>query len=445
MNEKFIHSPYLPVDENVADYNNAFGHLSPYRFSDFKTESLSWKKSCYLHAGLNPAFPYLLRGKDVLRLLSDTCVNDFRSFRKGNTRHAVMCNENGNIMSDGIILSLGNDEYISYFLSPYINYFVDSGKYDVQGFDLTGKVFLFQLGGMSSLNILEKATKSSLRHLDFFKHMQATIYSNDYSHKKYDVRILRMGVAGTLAYEVHGNIEDAENVYNALLSAGEEFGIERLGMEVYGMNHTENGFVQSYIHFTCAFYEDKKFMEYLGDSYNPVLNNVAGSAGENIPQRYLNPVEAGWSNRIHLDHDFIGREAIEEILQNPKRQVVTLVWNEEDIEDVYASQFREGDEYQYMDFPANPIWTANNTAVHTDIVQKNGKQIGLSSGRIYTVYYKAMISLGILNISDAVTGNEVEIIWGEPDSKQKIIRATVARFPFLDLPKNREIDVKNIL
>lgn len=444
MSEKFTHSPYLPVDENVSDYNIAFGHLSPYRFSDFKKESLSWKKSCYLHAGLNPAFPYKLTGKGVLKLLSDTCVNDFKSFKKGNTRHAVMCNQNGNIMSDGIILSLGNDEYISYFLSPYINYFVDSGKYDVQGSDLTGKVFLFQLGGINSLNVLEKATKSNLRHLDFFKHQQSTIYSYNHSEKQYDVRILRMGVAGTLAYEVHGNIEDAENVYNALLNAGAEFGIERLGMEVYGMNHTENGFVQSYIHFTCAFHEDEKFMQYLGNSYNNILNNVAGSAGKNIQQRYLNPIEAGWINRIHFDHEFIGKDALKGILSKQKRKVVTLVWNDEDIKSVYDSQFSIGEEYQYMEFPANKIWTANNTAVHSDIITKNGKTIGLSSGRIYTVYYKAMISLGILNISDAMIGNEVEIIWGEPDSKQKIIRATVARFPFLDLPLNKDIDVKLI-
>ncbi|KGO86926.1 aminomethyltransferase [Flavobacterium rivuli WB 3.3-2 = DSM 21788] len=436
------HSPYLPLDKNVADYNIAFEHLSPYSFSGFKKESLSWKKTCYLHAGLNPSYPYKISGPDALRLFSDTCVNDFKTFSEGTTRHAVMCNANGNVMSDGILLSLGNNEYMSYFLSPYINYFADSGKYNVQAEDLTGKVFLFQIGGPLSLKVLEAATQSSLRDIEFFHHRPSQIVDSATGNTKYDVRILRMGVAGTLAYEVHGAIDNAEAVYNAILQAGEQFGIERLGMQVYGTNHTENGFVQSYIHFTCAFYEDEDFMAYIGNAYNNVLNNVAGSAGNDIAKRYLNPVEAGWENRIHLDHDFTGRDALIEILRNPKRKVVTLLWNAEDIIDVYASQLREGEEYNYMDLPANAIWTANNTAVHSDDVVKDGIVVGISSGRVYTNYYKAMISLCIIILEHANIGNEVEIIWGEPGTKQKNIRATVSKFPYLHLPRNKDISVK---
>ncbi|MEL1254110.1 aminomethyl transferase family protein [Flavobacterium sp. DGU38] len=440
--ENIPHSPYLPIDKNVSDYNTAFEHLSPYSFSGFKKESLSWKHTCYLHAGLNPAYPYKISGKDAVRLFSDTCVNDFKTFSKGTTRHAVMCNENGNVMADGILLSLGNDEYMSYFLSPYINYFADSGKYKVKGEDLSGKVYLFQIGGPNSLAVLEAATKSSLRDIAFFHHRESRIYSDEQPDKKYDVRILRMGVAGTLAYEVHGPIEDAQEVYTALLKAGESFGMERLAMQVYGMNHTENGFVQSFIHFSAAYYQDKAFMEYIGDKFNMILDNLAGSAGSSIEKRYLNPVEAGWSNRIHLDHDFIGRKAIEAVLKNPKRMPVTLVWNSDDILEVYQSQFEQGEEYQYMDLAANEIWTSNNTAVHSDDVVKNGKTIGISSGRVYSNYYRVMISLCIINIEDSELGSEVEIIWGEPGVRQKNIRAVISRFPYLDLPRNKNIDVK---
>ena len=40
-----------------------------------------------------------------------------------------------------------------------------------------------------------------------------------------DVRILRIGMSGALAYEVHGAFEYSIPVYEALMEAGKEYGI----------------------------------------------------------------------------------------------------------------------------------------------------------------------------------------------------------------------------
>ena len=435
------HSPYLPYDESVSMYNTAFVHLTPYTFSNFQQESMSWKNTCYLHAGLNPAYPYSIKGEDALRLFKDSCVNTFEIFAIGSARHAIMCNEQGNIMADGLLLHIGEDEYISYYLSPYINYLVDSGAYDVVGEDLSGEVFLFQLGGPRSLEVLEAATGESLRDLLFFKHRPGIIKSEDENKNDADIRIFRVGVAGTLAYEVHGNIKDAEVVYQAIIKAGEHFRIEKLGLQVYGMNHTENGFYQSFIHFMGAYPQDQRFMDYLNGSFDQFLVNISGSAGRDLNKRFCNPVEAGWSNRIVFDHDFRGRQALEKAIANPVRRIVTLLWNPDDIAEVQASFFETGETYQYMELAANPIWTVNNSAVISDDVLKDGEIVGISSGRIYSFYSRSMISLCLVNIEYGEPGTELEVVWGEPGSRQKKIRVIVSRFPFLDLPRNKEIDV----
>ncbi|WP_442955886.1 hypothetical protein [Pantoea sp. USHLN256] len=118
-----------------------------------------------------------------------------------------------------------NDEFVSYFLSPYLEYLAGNGIYDVRTEDLTGKVFLFQLGGPLSLSVLEKATSESLRDIRFIWHRTARIFGSDLPVEGTEVRIFRLGVAGTLAYEVHGRAEDAEQVYKALMEAGQEFSI----------------------------------------------------------------------------------------------------------------------------------------------------------------------------------------------------------------------------
>ena len=222
------HSPYLPFDPTVSQYNTAFGHLLPWEFNGWKRESLSWKEGCYLHAGLNPAGPHRLTGPDALQLLKDACMNGFGRFSIGASKHGVMCNAQGNVMSDGIVWRLGEEEFVSFFLTPYLDFLVDSGRYRVKGENLSGKVFLFQVAGPRSLEVLEAATGESLRDLKFLWHRPSRIRRAGRGHRDIDVRIYRLGVARTLAYEVHGQLKDAQAVYQALLTAGEgladEFG-----------------------------------------------------------------------------------------------------------------------------------------------------------------------------------------------------------------------------
>ena len=214
-------SPYLPFDPAVFQQNSAFGHLLPWEFSGWKQESASWKTGCYLHAGLNPARPLRLSGQGALQLLKDACINGFEKFSVGCSKHAVMCNDKGNVMADGIVMRVEEDVFLSFYLGPYLQYLVDSGRHDVRLEDLSGKTFLFQVAGPRSLQVLEAATGESLRDIEFLWHRPSRINDAGASGKSRPVRVFRLGVARTLAYEIHGAIEDALPVYEAILAAGQ--------------------------------------------------------------------------------------------------------------------------------------------------------------------------------------------------------------------------------
>lgn len=439
--DAIAHSPYLPRDPDVAEYNTTFSHLSPWQFGGWKRESLSWKRNCYLHAGLNPASPYRLHGPDAIHLLRDACINGFNKFSIGCSKHAVMCNAQGNVMADGIVLRTGEADFTCFFLNPYIDYLVASGRYDVAGEDLTGKTFLFQVAGPRALAALEAATSESLRDIDFLWHRPSQIAGEG---RSMPVRIFRLGVARTLAYEIHGRIEDAQEVYRAILRAGQPLGMERIGMQVYGMHHTESGFAQSYIHFLPAYTQDPEFMAFLGGRADAYMQDLPGSAGAAIEKRYANPVELGWAHMIRFDHEFVGRAALERIIAEPHRRMVTLEWHQDDVLAVYASQFLADADLEFMDFAANPIWTAHNSVVFSDDVMAGKALAGISSGRIFSYYYRQMLSLALLEPEFAHPGTTVEVIWGPPGGRQQRVRATTARYPYLDLPKNADIDVKTI-
>ena len=136
--------------------------------------------------------------------------------------------------------------------------------------------------------------------------------------------------------------------------------------------------------------------------------------GPDIALRYRNPVELGWAGMIKFDHDFVGRKALEKEVANPRRKMVTLLWNTEDIMDVYASQFRPGEPYRNMDDPSHFTFEGAYHTLYADQVLKDGKLVGISSGRAHSYYFREMISLASIDVEYGDPGTEVHHTMGRP-------------------------------
>lgn len=431
-------SAYATFDPDVDAYFYSrttleLGYAVPFEYSGWRNEVMSWKNTCYLHSGLNPSFAYRIKGPDALKLLSDISVNSYATFAVGALRHAIMCNEDGLVVAHGVVLRIAEDEFVSHYLGAWTDYKLRTGRYDATG-EFVSDEFIMQLAGPRSLEVLEGATGHCLHNLRFARHCTATIDG-------FGVRVLRVGMAGTLGYELHGKMRDVRAIYTALIRAGEPFGIVKLGRTAYTMNHTENGFPQLFVHFPAPLHEDPSFLAHQGESWKrrrPPL--LSGSMGEDIRLRYRNPVEVGWARMIKFDHEFIGRDALEIEVADPRRRMVTLEWNSEDVVDVYASQFRQGEHYLPMEANHASQYKGRHQ-LHADQVLLDGMPVGVSSGRMYSYYYRRVISLCSVDVAHGALGTELTVLWGDPGTCQKQIRATVARFPYLNENRNEQVDV----
>jgi vanillate/3-O-methylgallate O-demethylase len=145
-------------------------------------------------------------------------------------------------------------------------------------------------------------------------------------------------------------------------------------------------------------------------------------------------VELGWDRYSKFDHDFVGREALEAEAADPERVLATLEWNEEDVVDVYASLFREGGTFKYMEMPHQ-----QKRAMIADRVLVDGEDVGVATMRGYSYYFREMLSLCTIDAEHSDVGTEVTVLWGEghdpasptvEDHAQKEVRATVARTPY---------------
>ncbi|EPX84926.1 Glycine cleavage system T protein (aminomethyltransferase) [Rubellimicrobium thermophilum DSM 16684] len=434
--ENLPYNPFAPVDLGVARHEMLFGNAYPEAFGDWRDEVMSWKTGAYLTAALNPTLTFRLSGPDALRLLSDHSVNGLTRFPVDAARHLIMCNPAGQIVAHGICVREGEESFLTYWLMPWVSYLAESGRYRVTGENLTGRVFLFQVAGPRSLAVLQAATGEDLRDIRFLRRRATRIAGCA-------VHVLRVGMAGSLAYEVHGPAEAAHAVYRTLLAAGSPLGLRQLGRTQYRMNHTENGFPQGHVHFLYPWFEDADFARYLTarSGGTPFKTDLRGSAGPDPSLRYRTPVEVGWGHVIRLDHDFMGRQALEAELAAPRRLIATLTWNPEDVLDIYRSYLTEGTPHPFMDFRIDMPPLAQPAPHVSDLVLKDGNVVGISSGRVYSYRYRKMISLASLDAGLAVQGTEVVVLWGDPGTRQREIRAVVDRYPLFDEGRNEDVDV----
>ena len=445
-NDVFKWNPYVPKDNRgyqlyTANYGSAGrGGVQSYVYTSWQEEQLSWYENCYIHAGLNPANTFWFKGPDAMKFLSEYCVNSFNNFPVGKSRHAIMVNEQGLMMVDGMLARLGEDEFVTYWMYPYIDYAIKKSGYNIEGKNLTGEVFFYQLGGPKALEIVEAAANEDCHDIPFLGFKYGKIAGKE-------IMIMRIGMAGSLAYEVHGKLEDAVAVYDALIEVGKEYNIHKLGQQAYWNTHTENGFPQSLIHFYYAMEADPDYFDYVkqtGQHFRAgSVAKLSGSYSKNYKDRYYNPYEVGWGKLVKFNHDFLGKEALQKISEQPHREMVTLEWNHEDILDIQRSQFEDAEPYFPMEGPED-IPINGEFEYRGDQVLVDGKCVGIATGRCFSWYYRKMISLCVIDPAYAKIGTEVKVLWGDDGTRQKEICATVARFPYMDIDRNEDVNTGKI-
>ncbi|MCD6674065.1 MAG: hypothetical protein LT106_14585 [Burkholderiaceae bacterium] len=429
-------TPVVPVDRSVPTYTRFAGYFEAYEYSGWVDESLSWKNACYV-GDWSPLAKFHLQGDDALQFFSDVAVNGFSSFDVGQAKHLSLCNDAGKLMGEGILMRLADDEFL--FTSgpgvPWLAYLHEKGGYRARATQLGLSQFITQVQGPSSLELLEKLTGESLRDIGFMRFRRSRIGDREFL-------ILRQGMAGELGYELHGPSRHGPAIYRALLDAGREFGIRRLGGRTKMVNHVEACFPTPSVDYVPALYgeDEKAYFDWCARRFRSMTAppRTAGSLRfDDLSALYRSPIELGWAKSIRLDHAFRGRAALEEELANPRRTIVTLRWNAEDVLDVHASLFRPGQPYEPMEMPRSLLG-----CMHVDEVLADGRPVGASTSRCYSYWFREMLSLCTIDVALASPGTEVTVLWGSAGYPQRTIRATVAPAPYKR--DNRRIDVTRV-
>ena len=410
----------------------------PSQYTNWIEEQRAWRETCSLADQSHHMVDLWVEGPDALDVFSDLGVNRFADSEVGRAKQLVTCNPDGYVIGDGILFRLADDRFHLVGLAPapnWVQYNVETGAYDATAErdgdsvmrDGPPKNFRYQIQGPNALAVMEAVTDDRLPAIPFFGFADLSIGGRE-------VRALGHGMSGETGFEFWGPYEYGEAVRDAVLDAGREFGIRRLGWKSYASGGVPLGWIANPL---PAVYDEgmSKYQQWLGaDSFEATFAVGGSFAPEDVQEYYLQPFEMGYGRFVSFDHDFVGRAALERTAEESTRTKVTLVWNVEDVTDIHASLLRPGETYKHLDLPIF-LW-----ASHFDTVSKNGNPIGVSKYPAYNYNERAMLSLGVIDEAHSEPGTEVTFVWGqegesanpavEPHVRTEV-RATVAPVPYV--------------
>lgn len=375
--ETGFHSRTSGLTRNFVEYN---GYWLASNFINHGNVAEYWAcRQGVIVTDLSPLRKYEVVGPDAEILLQTCVTRDVRKLSPGQVVYTAMCYESGGMIDDGTVFRLGKDNF------RWIGGSDNSGLWLRQQAlerglkawvkDSTDQLHNLQVQGPKSLDVMRKIIwtrpdQANIEELGWFRFSIARIGGE----MGIPILVSRTGYTGERGYEVFCHPSQAEQVWDEIWQAGQEFDIKPLGLEALDMLRIEAGLI-------FAGYE---FCD------------------------QTDPFEAGIGFTVPLktkQDDFIGRQALEQRKANPQRILVGL--------DLAGEE------------PA-----ANGDGVY---IGRN--QVGsITSGVISPILCKN-IALCRINVEHSKVGNKLEV--GKMDGHQKRIPCEVVVFAHYDPRKER--------
>ncbi len=364
----------------TRDFVETNGYWLPRQITQHGTIAEYW--ACRERAvifDLSALRKYEILGPDAEALLQFCLTRDVKRLAVGQAAYTAVCYEHGGMLDDGLIYRLGQNNF------RWVGGSDLSGLHfrDVaaeRGLDVYVKTSTEQLCNLSvqgprSRDILRPLvwtapTQPSVDELAPFRFAIARIRAFNGT----PIILSRTGYTGELGYEIFCHPKDAEAVFEAVMEAGEPYGLIPAGLAALDMLRIEAGLV-----FAGAEFTDQ-----------------------------TDPFEAGIGFTVPLKtktDDFIGRAALQRRAAYPQRRLVGLEI------------------------------AGNIVPARGDGLYVGRAQVGVVTSAVRSPILGKVIALARVDISYAAEGTTLEV--GQLDGQQKRLPATVVRTPHFDPEKKR--------
>ncbi len=400
----------------------------PPEFSNWRDEQRAWAESVSLLELSYHMTELHLTGPDVIPFTSELAANRIDNLTPMRAKQLILAAPDGRFISDAIIFC-ESENFLRIVGPPtasnWVQFNCQRSNYRIEWSRDENMiiprerrdVFRFQLQGPNALALVKEVSENALPDIRFFQIGELRIAGKN-------IRALRHGMAGKPGFELIGSWEDQHAVRELVERIGEKHGLRKAGSIAFGTVSQESGWMPRPLPAIYDSSELKDFRKWLpANSFEGAASLGGSFVSKKISDYYVDPIEVGYGNLIHYEHEFVGREALRELHDNQRRTKVTLVWNNEDV----FTAIREalvpiGQRAKFIDLPV-PVYAS----FPVDSVEIEGKHIGISQRMSFSSNAGAILSQAIVDMEYTQPGTEAVLLWGEPNSRRRTVEAHEVR------------------
>ncbi|MDL2248853.1 glycine cleavage system aminomethyltransferase GcvT [Tyzzerella sp. OttesenSCG-928-J15] len=226
-----------------------------------------------------------IEGKDALKCVNYIFSNDFTKMESGKVRYSVMMNDNGGIVDDMVLYKAGDEKFIvvgnGANRQKDFDWIKQNQTGDVTISDLTDYYAQMAIQGPNSKSVLLKLVSEEDIPEKYYSYKQGKIMGKN-------ALISQTGYTGEHGYEIYVNPDDAVEIWEGLLEAGEDLGLIPCGLGARDTLRLEAGM--------------------------PLYGHEMSDE--------INPVEAGLKFAVKMQKDdFVGKAALSEIGDSGRTRV----------------------------------------------------------------------------------------------------------------------------
>ncbi len=186
-----------------------------------------------------------VRGPDAAEFLERVYVSRYANMKVGMTRYAVMCDEAGVVIDDGVVARLADDHF--YFTTSTsgaaaiyreLSRLSTLWALDCAIINHTGAFAAVNLAGPQSRAVLARLTDLDLSATAF-----PYLALREDKVAGMPARLMRVGFVGEWGYEIHVPARFGAALWDALMAAGSNEGIRPFGVEAQRLLRLEKGHI----------------------------------------------------------------------------------------------------------------------------------------------------------------------------------------------------------
>ena len=185
---------------------------------------------------------FYIHGPGAFDLVQKVTVNDVAKLVPGKAQYSCMCYEDGGIVDDLIVYKLFDEDYILVVnasnIEKDLEWINSNNTFDCEVRNQSDDTALLAVQGPKSIETLQKLTDLKLDEIAFYSYQMGSLAGME------GVVFSATGYTGEKGFELYfdKNMVDPEAAWNAIMEAGEEFGIEPCGLGARDTLRLEMGF-----------------------------------------------------------------------------------------------------------------------------------------------------------------------------------------------------------